>query len=177
MPLHTRASQSTRRQAPTTPSPRRREDLRRVEQAITRIGQIGGGKDAAKVRERRSGLTVSRPGIAIMAILARHGELRVGEIARFSHLETPLVSRELNRLVADGYATRKSDADDGRVARVSLSERGLAAYRSYRSATDDIIAETFASWRSDELRQLAGTLERVLGDFARPRFDGQEHVD
>ena len=87
MPLQTRAPQSSRRQAAISPGKRRREDLRRIEQAITRIGQIGGGKDAAKVREKRSGITVSRPGIAIMAVLARNGELRVGEIARYSHLE------------------------------------------------------------------------------------------
>ncbi len=109
-----------------------------------------------------------------MAVLARHGELRVGEIARYSHLEPPLVSRELNRLVDDGYATRQPDATDRRVARVSLSEHGLAAYQSYRNATDDVIAETFAAWQSDELRDLAGTLERVLGDFARPKLSGND---
>jgi DNA-binding MarR family transcriptional regulator len=79
------------------------------------------------------------------------------------------VSRELNRLVSEGYALRQPDADDGRVAHVILSERGLAAYKSYRQATDEIIAETFSEWRSDELRVLANTLERVLSDFARPR--------
>ena len=84
------------------------------------------------------------------------------------------MSRELNRLVDDGYATRQPDADDGRVARVSLSEQGLAAYQRYRSATDDIIAETFSAWQSDELRDLAGALERVLGDFARPRLSGDD---
>ena len=174
MPLQTRAPQSSRRRAAVASDARRREDLRRIEQTITRIGQIGGGKDAAKVREKRSGVTVSRPGIAIMAVLARNGELRVGEIARYSHLETPLVSRELNRLVDAGYAKRQPDADDGRVARVSLSEQGLSAYQRYRSATDDIIAETFSTWQSDELRDLAGALERVLADFARPRLRGDD---
>ncbi len=147
---------------------RRKEDLRRVEQALTRIARIGTGKDAAMVRALRSGVTVSRPGIAIMATLARNGELRVGDIARQTDLETPLVSRELNRLEAEGYALRKGDSADGRVAWVRLSERGRAAYRAYRKATDDIVAETFESWRSEELHRLAGTLERVLGDFARP---------
>jgi DNA-binding MarR family transcriptional regulator len=103
-----------------------------------------------------------------MATLAHNGELRVGEIARLTHLESPLVSRELNRLVEDGYAVRRADPADGRVAWVSLSEKGLAAYQAYRKATDDIIAETFGDWRTDELHNLAGLLERVLADFARP---------
>jgi len=112
-----------------------------------------------------------------MAALAHHGELRVGEIARFAHLETPLVSRELNRLVDDGYAVRRSDADDGRVARVTLSEQGFSAYQRYRRATDEIIAETFASWRADELHHLAGSLERVLSDFARPPGGSRDNED
>ena len=171
MPAHTRVLRATPANGATGASHgvKRKDDLRRVEQAITRIGQIGGGKDAAKVREARSGVTVSRPGIAIMAALARNGELRVGQIARISHLETPLVSRELNRLVDDGYALRRPDAEDGRVARVTLSDLGLSAYQSYRRATDDIIAETFSEWTSEELSMLANNLERVLTDFARPR--------
>ncbi len=103
-----------------------------------------------------------------MATLARYGELRVGDIARHTDLETPLISRELNRLVADGFAVRRGDVADGRVALVSLSEQGAEAFRAYRSATDDIIAETFIEWGSHELHELAGTLERVLRDFARP---------
>lgn len=151
---------------------RRQEDLRRIEQAITRIARIGNGKDAALIRARRSGVRVSRPGIAIMATLARGGELRVGDVARQTKLETPLVSRELHRLGTGGYVVRRSDPRDGRVAWVALSEKGRAAYRAYRSATDDIVAETFAGWRTDELHELAATLERVLADFARPPSDG-----
>jgi DNA-binding MarR family transcriptional regulator len=113
-------------------------------------------------------VTVSRPGIAIMATLAHGGEMRVGEIATSTHLESPLVSRELNRLVDEGYALRRADPNDGRVAWVNLSKKGLAAYHAYRKATDDIIAETFGNWNSDELHDLARQLERVLSDFARP---------
>lgn len=171
MPQATRRAVPVRRrsgESASSPPDRRQEDLRRVEQALTRIARIGNGKDAALVRARRSGVRVSRPGIAIMATLARAGEMRVGDVARQTRLETPLVSRELHRLVAQGDAVRRGDPADGRVARVALSEKGLAAYRAYRKATDEIIAETFADWRSDELHRLAGTLERVLGDFARP---------
>ena len=146
----------------------RREDLRRVEQAITRISRIGSGKDAAMLRSRRSGAKFSRPGIAIIATLARCGELRVGDIARQTDLETPLISRELNRLVADGFALRRADVADGRVALVSLSEQGVAAFRAYREATDDIIAETFTDWSSQELHELATTLEHVVRDFSHP---------
>jgi len=176
VPPDTRQRRSSRSNGENGRTPRslagRNEDLRRIEQAITRIGRIGGGKDAATVRAARSGVSVSRPGIAIMATLAHNAELRVGEIARLTRLESPLVSRELNRLVDEGYAVRRADPADGRVAWVSLSENGLDAYQAYRRATDDIIAETFGAWHSDELHHLAGLLERVLADFARPPSAG-----
>ncbi len=106
-----------------------------------------------------------------MATLARYGELRVSDIARHTDLEMPLISRELNRLVAEGFALRRRDAADGRVALVNLSKPGEDAFRSYRKATDDIIADTFAGWGSQELHELAAALEQVLSDFARPQSD------
>jgi DNA-binding MarR family transcriptional regulator len=49
-----------------------------------------------------------------------------------------------------------------------LTDSGRRASEAYRSATDDIIAETFAGWSSADLRVLAGLLERVAEDFTRP---------
>ncbi|MBF6556792.1 MAG: MarR family transcriptional regulator [Acidimicrobiales bacterium] len=146
---------------------RRRDDLRRVEQAITRMGRIGNGREAARIRAERSGVRISRPGIAILAAVHARGPLRVTDIARQTGLEPPLVSREIRRLVEDGYVARRGDRSDGRAAIVTLTPAGTAAFGAYRSATDDIVTETFAGWTSAELRELAGALERVVDDFAR----------
>jgi len=142
-------------------------DLRRVEQAITGISRIGSGKASARLRSERSGVRVSRPGVAILAALAHRGELRVNDLARQTGLEVPLVSREVNRLAAEGRVLRRSDDSDGRAALVSLTEQGRADFGDYRRATDEIIGETFAAWEPDELHRLAATLERVLADFSR----------
>jgi DNA-binding MarR family transcriptional regulator len=146
---------------------RRRDDLRRVEQAITRMGRIGNGREAARIRAERSGVRISRPGIAILAAVNARGPLRVTDIARQTGLEPPLVSREIRRLVEDGYVARRADSSDGRAAIATLTREGTAAFGAYRSATDDIVTETFSGWTSAELRELASSLERVVDDFAR----------
>jgi MarR family transcriptional regulator, transcriptional regulator for hemolysin len=151
------------------PASARSHTLTRVEQSLTGIARIGNGKAAASARSERSGVRISRPGIAMLAALARAGhELRVKEIADVTGLETPLVSRELNVLADDGRIRRRSDPTDGRAALVGLTATGRADFAAYRAATDDIVAETFSGWESEELEVLADLLERVLADFARP---------
>jgi DNA-binding MarR family transcriptional regulator len=110
---------------------------------------------------------VSRPAIAILAVLARSSEMRVTELAKQTGLETTLISRELKQLENDGLAERRADELDGRAALISLSDSGRQAFTSYREVTDEIIAETFADWTAVELEQLAAMLERVLRDFVR----------
>ncbi len=145
----------------------RRDDLHRVEQAITRLGRIGNGRVAARYRAERAGVQLSRPAIAVLAVLHEGGSLRLSEIARRTALEAPLVSREVRKLVDRGEVVRRADDTDGRAGIVALTSSGASSYRAYRRATDEIVAETFTSWSATELHSLAATLERVAADFAR----------
>jgi DNA-binding MarR family transcriptional regulator len=150
----------------------RLDDLRRVEEAIARIGRISLGRDAARHRAERAGLSLSRPAIKILASLRKVGAVRLSSLARVADLEAPLVSREIRELVADGYVRRTADPTDGRAGIVELTAKGEQAYLRYRSATDEIIAETFADWNGADLRALRDQLERVADDFARPPSSG-----
>lgn len=144
----------------------RRDDLRRIEDAIVRIQRISLGREAARRRAERAGVTVGRPAVAILGALRRHGPQRLSELSRHTGLEAPLVSREVRGLVADGYATRSSDPADGRATIIALTDLGESTHRAYRKATDEIIASTFTSWETAELDRLACSLERVARDFA-----------
>lgn len=146
----------------------RLDDLRRVEEAIARIGRISLGRDAARNRAERAGLSLSRPAIKILSSLRKVGAVRLSSLARVADLEAPLVSREIRELVADGYVRRTADPTDGRAGIVELTAEGEQACLQYRRATDEIIAETFEEWNGADLRSLRDHLERVAEDFARP---------
>lgn len=146
----------------------RLDDLRRVEEAITRIGRISTGREAARIRSERAGLSLSRPAISILSALRKSGPVRLSSLARLTDLEAPLISREIRELVDAGYVDRVADPTDGRAGIVALTAEGVEAYQSYREATDEIVAETFANWGGGDLRALRVHLERVAADFARP---------
>ncbi|MCU0310093.1 MAG: MarR family transcriptional regulator [Acidimicrobiales bacterium] len=152
----------------------RLDDLRRVEEAITRIGRISTGREAARIRAERAGLSLSRPAISILSALRKSGPVRLSSLARLTDLEAPLISREIRELVESGYVDRAADPTDGRAGIVALTSRGTEAYESYRDATDQIIAETFSDWGGSDLRALRVQLERLAADFARPpRVNGR----
>ncbi len=146
----------------------RREELGRVDRALTRIARVAQGRAAAMHRAERSGVLLSRPAIRILATLRVDGPMRLSDLARAADLEAPLISREIRSLVDGGYVSRDPDPTDGRAGIVALTDTGRAASEAYRAAADEIIADTFSAWSTADLRQLAGQLERVLADFTRP---------
>ena len=146
----------------------RRDDLTRVEDALTKIARISLGREAARLRSERSGVFLSRPSITILACLRRSGPMRLSDLARQADLEAPLISREIRGLVEEGYVRREADPTDGRAGIVRLTPAGKRASESYKAATDVIFADTFSDWQAKDLAVLAGYLERVALDFTDP---------
>ena len=146
----------------------RRDDLSRVDRALTRIAKISLGRQAARYRSERSGVFLSRPAISILACLRVHGAMRLSDLARHSDLEPPLVSREVRNLVDDGYVRRTAHPTDGRVGIVELTALGRQTSETYRATADAITAEVFSAWSADDIKRLAAQLERVANEFSRP---------
>ena len=146
----------------------RRDDLRRVDQALARIARMATGREGARLRSERSGVYLSQPAVTILAALRGSGAVRLSELSRLTGLEAPLVSREVGELAASGHVRRKPDPSDGRAGIVALTPKGRRASEAYRSAADEIIAEVLSSWSAADLHDLATHLERVVRDFAGP---------
>ena len=141
-----------------------------MERALTRIARVASGRAAMRLRAERSGVALSKPALSILSGLHASGPVRLSQLAHLTDMETALVSREVARLVDDGYVQRSADPSDGRATILQLTEQGCCAYDAYRRATDDIVVETFSDWSAKELHQLADYLERVAVDVAhRPR--------
>jgi DNA-binding MarR family transcriptional regulator len=145
----------------------RREDLARIEQALTRIARVSQGREAARIRAERSGVDVSRPAVRILSALRTGGPQRMSDLAHRADLEAPLLTREVRNLVDGGFVKRRADPRDGRVGIVALTAKGRRATESYRGAVEEIVADTFAAWSGADLRALAGYLDRVAQDSAR----------
>jgi DNA-binding MarR family transcriptional regulator len=143
------------------------DDLRKLDQALSRINRISTGRVAARHRSERAGILLSRPAISILGALQSSGPVRLSSLARLTGLEAPLISREIKELGDGGYVFRTSDPTDGRAGIVELSPKGSDAWNRYRHAADDINAETFSEWSSEDLRTLRVLLERVARDVSK----------
>lgn len=146
----------------------RREDLRRVDQALARIARMATGREGARLRSERSGVFLSQPAVTILAALRGAGAVRLSVLSRLTGLEAPLVSREVGELVASRHVRRKADPSDGRAGIVALTPKGRRSSEAYRSAADEIMADVLASWSAADLHDLATHLERVVRDFSEP---------
>jgi DNA-binding MarR family transcriptional regulator len=153
----------------------RRDDLRRVDQALARIARMATGREGARLRAERSGVHLSQPAVTILAALRTAGAVRLSELARLTGLEAPLVSREVGDLGASGHVRRKADPTDGRAGIVALTPKGRRASESYRAAADEIMAEVLSSWSGADLHELASHLERLVRDFAAPSRSRSGH--
>jgi DNA-binding MarR family transcriptional regulator len=76
---------------------------------------------------QRFGLSI--PEWRVMAVLGEMPGLSAREVAERTAMDKVQVSRAVQSLLASRRLTRGADKDDGRVVRLSLSERGLAIYR------------------------------------------------
>jgi DNA-binding MarR family transcriptional regulator len=85
---------------------------------------------------------------------------------RLSHSRTV---RVIDRLEAEGLATRERDPGDGRNVLVHLTPAGERAGAAVLAARDGALAASLAPLAAGDRRALAGLAERVLGEVTTGR--------
>ncbi|MHB8828895.1 MAG: MarR family winged helix-turn-helix transcriptional regulator [Syntrophales bacterium] len=86
----------------------------------------------------------------VMESLWEEDRLSVGEIGRRISLDTATLAGILERMAAAGWILREADPDDGRVARVSLTEKARAAITDLRSAIETTNNELLNNFSVEE---------------------------
>lgn len=150
----------------------RTDDLREIDGAFRRVGRIGRGRAATRVRAEVSGVELTNAAAGILGALHAHGPLRASALADAADTEAPLVSRELRSLTSRALVTSTPDPSDGRVRIVTLTDEGAATYERFRDAADLITANAFRNWSDSDVALLRELMARVVEDFSTaPRLD------
>jgi len=76
--------------------------------------------------------------------------LSVGEIGRLISLDTATLAGILDRLVTAGWVRRETDPDDGRVARVYLSDKARAAISDLAASIERTNNELLSNFTIEE---------------------------
>jgi DNA-binding MarR family transcriptional regulator len=102
---------------------------------------------------------------AVLGMLAREGEQRLGQVATYLEVDPSVASRQVATLEQLGLVTRRPDPADGRAQLLAVTAAGFAAFDGYRALRARWIAEALDSWDDAEVAHLAARLQELVADL------------
>jgi len=116
---------------------------------------------------KRFGLSI--PEWRVMAVLGETPGLSARQVAARTAMDKVQVSRAVQSLLATRRLMRSMDKNDGRVARLSLSERGLAIYREVVPLALQLEREFLSVLTTKERAAFDTTLTKLSSSLDRLR--------
>lgn len=123
-------------------------------------------KSACADAMRRVGVHVGQN--FLLEQLWAEDRLTAGELARRIGVEVPTITRMSQRMEAAGLVARVTDAHDGRLVRIALTERGDALREQLPAMLDDVARQALHGLSPTQRDQLIELLGHVAGNMTRP---------
>ena len=117
-------------------------------------------RDADARLKKTAGVTTAQP--AVLFLLARKGERRMGDIGETLSLNPPAVTGLVNRMEALGLVVKTASRTDKRSAVVSLTEKGRAVGDAADHVLRDLNLELEAWLGTDDADRLHDILTRLV---------------
>jgi DNA-binding MarR family transcriptional regulator len=117
--------------------------------------------------ERHALAELGTQGFTALAVLQRHGPLRVSEVAQRLGVDLSVASRQIASLAAEGYVERREDERDRRAQMVATTTAGRRVLRESHRRMVAAFTRVLEDWSDDDVTALTGGLERLRDDFAR----------
>ncbi|MFF5186542.1 MarR family winged helix-turn-helix transcriptional regulator [Streptomyces sp. NPDC000345] len=102
---------------------------------------------------------------AVLALLGRHGDMRMSNLAELLAVDMSVTSRHAAHLAERGWIERSPDPADkrSRILRLTPEGRAMLAELSRRSA--DLLAERLSDWSEDDVGRLIRLMTRLRASF------------
>jgi DNA-binding MarR family transcriptional regulator len=141
------------------------------EQQIERIAAelVPRASQLTRLVLRRIGDDISRTEGGILRTLS-DGPRRITELAELEGLAQPTMTVLVQRLEERGWAERRRDAGDRRVALISLTDAGRGALEDFRARSRAALAEQLQAMSAAEVAELdsaTATLGRFVDQLQR----------
>ena len=101
--------------------------------------------------------------LIVLALLAQHGPLRVGELAARIPCPQPTATITVAGLQRAGLVTRVADPADGRAARVLITEDGRRTLQSLAQSEAEALAALLSTVGEEDLRILRAAIPLLSG--------------
>jgi len=131
-------------------------DVARLRTSLLRLGR--------QLRKRGdTGLTPSQA--SALSVLERHGDVRLGELARMEQVVKSTVTRLVATLERQGLITSRVNEDDRRSTVVTLTDQGRVLLGEAHARSDQHLREQLAGLTTEErdlLLRALPVLERLV---------------
>ena len=141
-------------------------ELRDISKALVTITRRGSSQASHRARLEEAGVQLSFPGAHLLDECCRRGPSRVTDLSDALQMPVPLISREANRLLADGYLARGSDPADGRTTVLRPTAKGREILERYQRVVDRQLRTIFSSWDPADVSHFLEFLDRFNAELA-----------
>jgi DNA-binding MarR family transcriptional regulator len=100
-----------------------------------------------------------------LATVAKHGPLRLAELAALEQVSAPSMTRTVAELESRGLVERSVDPDDGRAIQLEVTPAGVDAILRARAARSQVVADMLDGLDASEIDAIEAALpalERAL---------------
>nr|WSW64034.1 MarR family transcriptional regulator [Streptomyces sp. NBC_00998] len=141
---------------PQPPHPTRYEELARQ---LTGIGAVK--RDLARM------LPADCPpgSAAVLTLLDRHGEMRLGRLSDLMAIDISVTSRHVAHVADRGWITRDIDPVDGRCRILRLTPAGHALLAELGARYTGALEKALADWSTHDIDVLNTLLTRLRSSF------------
>jgi DNA-binding MarR family transcriptional regulator len=102
---------------------------------------------------------------AVLGLLAREGEQRLGQVAAHLEVDPSVASRQVAILEQLGYVTRRPDPADGRAQLLAVTPAGLAARDGYLALRARWVADALHGWDDAEVAHLVARVKQLVDEL------------
>lgn len=106
------------------------------------------------------GMSGSQP--LILEKLSVNGKHKVTDLAKVLNITSGAVTGLTDRLIANGYVTRKRSEEDRRIVYIEITPEGEKVLKEIQEHRQSIINQYFSVLNEEELQQLLQLYQKVL---------------
>ena len=115
----------------------------------------------ARILRRQADTGLSPSQLSALATVEIHGPMTLGALAEHENVAPPSVTKVINLLETQDLVSRVPDANDRRVAMVSITREGKGLLEESRRRKNQWLAERLGRLDADQKARLAGALDVI----------------
>ncbi|MFB8771951.1 MarR family winged helix-turn-helix transcriptional regulator [Streptomyces broussonetiae] len=102
---------------------------------------------------------------AVLTLLDRHGDMRIGRLAELLAVDMSVTSRHVAHVAGRGWIVRSPDPADKRSRILRLTPAGHAVLDELSRRSSALLADRLSDWTDDEVGQLVRLMTRLRESF------------